>query len=169
MTLHQVIRAIEGIAGGQPSVRTIVRNDIFKLSTAPDVKYGVFGWMQGTHTSAAESSIIRWAFTFYYVDRLTEAKRNQVEVQSVGVETLANIIKALRENKIYATDYNLTTFNQRFADECAGVFAAVTFETTVGNLCPENFDFGDLGSYNISYNESFDVAVVGQDKEIKIL
>lgn len=170
MTLHQVIKAIEGVAGAQPSVRTIVRNDIFKLSTAPDVRYGVFGWMQGTHTSSAESSVIRWAFTFYYVDRLTDTKSNQVEVQSVGVETLSNIMKALRENNIWATDFAFTVFNQRFADECAGVFTTVTFETTVGSLCPDKFAFPvDEGSFNISYSDSFDVAIVGDGKQIKLI
>lgn len=170
MTLQQVITAIEAMAGAQPSVRTIVRNDIFKLSSVPDVRYGAFGWMQGTHTANAEFPIIRWNFTFYYVDRLTDTAGNREEVQSVGVETLSNIIRALREVGIWATDFSLNTFNQRFADECAGVFASVTFETPVGSICPENYPKDeDKGSFNISYNASFDVAILGEGKEIKII
>ena len=170
MTLYQVIQAIEAVAGNQPSVRSIVRNDIFKLSSVPDARYGVFGWMQNSHASNADSSLIRWNFTFYYVDRLTDTHSNQVEAQSVGIETLTNIIKALRNAGIWATDYTFTTFNQRFADECAGVFALVTFETLAGSRCPEEYIIeADKGSFNISYNASFDVAVLGDDKEIKLI
>lgn len=170
MTLYQVIKAMEAVAGNQPSVRTIVRNDIFKLSSVPDARYGVFGWTQNSHAGNAENSLIRWNFTLFYIDRLTDTKSNQVEAQSVGIETLSNIIKALREAGIWGTDYTFTTFNQRFADECAGVFAVVTFETPVGSLCPEEYiQREDKGSFNISYNASFDVAVLGEGKEIKMI
>lgn len=170
MTLKQVIEAIEAVGGSQPSVRTIVRNDIYKLNTAPDVRYGVFAWLQNTHTSNADSSLMRWNFTFFFVDRLTDGQGNQVEVLSTGIETLTNIIRALRGAGIWATDYSFNSFNQRFADECAGIFCSVTFETPVGSLCPEEYKAEvDKGSFNISYNASFDIAVLKDDKEIKII
>lgn len=144
MTLVQVIKAIEGIAGSQPSVNMIVRNDIFRLNACSESKYGVFGWLQQTHTTGVDSNLIRYQFTFFYVDRLTEDKSNQIEVQSVGIETLDNIIRQLDSIGLFVdNEYTMQTFNQRFLDECAGVFCNVTISVPVGGLCPDDYQVGN--------------------------
>lgn len=150
MTLMQVIKAFEVIASHQPSVNMIVQNDIFRLNACSDARYGVFGWTQGQHTSAVDGDMMTYAFTFFYVDRLTNDKSNQIEVQSVGIQTLDNIVKAMDGRGLYV-DGSVTfrTFNQRFLDECAGAFCNVTVSVPSGSLCPEEFpdfleaDFND--------------------------
>ena len=42
MTLLETIRIMENVARAQPSVRMIVRNNIFRMNDAPDRRYGVF-------------------------------------------------------------------------------------------------------------------------------
>ena len=76
MTLTETIRLIEVVAAGQPPIKSIIRNDIFRLNSLPDAKYGVFGWTQGQHTANADSSFYTYRFTFFYIDRLTENKSN---------------------------------------------------------------------------------------------
>ena len=49
MKLLDVIRIMEVAAGTQPAVNMIVRNDIFRLNTYADARYGVFAWTQGQH------------------------------------------------------------------------------------------------------------------------
>lgn len=150
MTLIQVIKAFEIIASRQPSVNMIVQNDIFRLNSCSDARYGVFGWTQGTHTTGSDSDTINYQFTFFYVDRLTTDKSNQIEVQSVGIETLDNIIRVLDAIGFYInSDYTLQTFNQRFLDECAGVFCNVTISVPVASKCPE------IADYNEDFNEDF--------------
>lgn len=150
MTLKQVIKGFEILASSQPSVNMIVENDIFRLNNKADARYGVFGWTQGTHQTSISSDLFTYAFTFFYVDRLTEDKDNQIEIQSVGIETLDNIIRQMDYRGLYVdSGYTFQTFNQRFLDECAGVFCNVTISVPVSSLCSESFadflesDFND--------------------------
>lgn len=150
MTLQQVIKAFEMVASQQPSVNMIVQNDIFRLNSKSDARYGVFGWTQGQHTSSADSSFFTYSFTFFYVDRLKNDVSNQIEVQSVGIQTLDNILRGLEELDIFvSSSYSFQTFNQRFLDECAGVFCNVSLQVPVDSLCSESFadflktDFND--------------------------
>lgn len=153
MTLKQVIKAIEIVASRQPSVNMIVRNDIFRLNSVSDARYGVFGWTQGVHSADVKGGRVTYQFTFFYIDRLTEDKSNQVEIQSVGMETLGNIISTLDEQGVFVNaDCTMQTFNQRFLDECAGVFCNVAFEVSMSGTCPEEFlDF------NLDYNDDFTI------------
>lgn len=138
MTLFDTIRAIEATASRQPSVQMIVPGDIFRLNSCPDARYGVFGWTQGQHSRSPNSPLITYSFTLFYVDRLNEDRSNELEVQSVGIDTLDNILRTLEEDGIEADDgYTFTAFTQRFSDECAGVFAGVRLAVPAGSPCPE--------------------------------
>lgn len=151
MTLLETIKAIEAVASQQPSVRMIVENDIFRLNAKADARYGVFAWTQGEHSTSVESSLMAYSFTFFYVDRLRNDLGNQTEVQSVGIQTLDNIIRALDGMGITTeTDYSFQVFNQRFLDECAGVFCRVTLHVPAGSVCPDEF-----GDYNDDFNDDF--------------
>ena len=150
MTLQEVIKAIELVAYQQPSVNMIVQNDIFRLNAKSDARYGVFGWTQGQHSTSADSSMFTYSFTFFYVDRLKNDVSNQIEVQSVGIQTLDNILRELDDLGIYmSSSYSFQTFNQRFTDECAGVFCNVALQVPVDTMCSERFvefskkDFND--------------------------
>lgn len=143
MTLLETIRIFEGVASRQPSVNMIVRNDVFRLNTIPDAKYGVFAWTQGQHE--IREDLQTFVFTFFYVDRLTADKGNEIEVQSVGVQTLGNILRSLDDLGIFpGTMWTAQTFNQRFLDECAGVFASVRLEVPTDWVCPEEFENNEI-------------------------
>lgn len=122
----------------QPSINMIVRNDVFRINSSPSLKYGVFAWTQGQH-SGSIAGMTSYAFSFFYVDRLKEDLSNQVEVQSVGCETIGNILRALEEYDIEVGSYTMQTFNQRFTDECAGVFCNVTLSVPQVSACPETY------------------------------
>lgn len=140
MTLQQVIKAFEVVASQQPSVNMIVQNDIFRLNSLSDARYGVFGWTQGQHSASVGSSLFSYSFTFFYVDRLKNDKSNEIEVQSVGIQTLDNILRKLDDLGVSATStYSFQTFNQRFLDECAGVFCNVTLQVPASLVCAEDF------------------------------
>lgn len=138
MTLAQVIDIFEKVAMQQPSINMIVRNDVFRINTSPSLKYGVFAWTQGQH-SGSIAGMTSYAFSFFYVDRLKEDLSNQVEVQSAGCETIGNILRALEEYDIEVGNYTMQTFNQRFTDECAGVFCNVTLSVPQVSACPETY------------------------------
>lgn len=139
MTLYQLIEGIKEVAQAQPSVRTIVPNDIYRLNARTDVQYGVFAWTQGEHLIGRD--LHTYAFTFYFVDRLTADKRNEIEVQSAGVQTLANIIRTLEARGVFPEgEWRVQTFNYKFLDECAGAYASVRLEVPAGDICPETWE-----------------------------
>lgn len=139
MTLLETIRTMEAVAMRQPAVRSVVQNDAFRLNTIPDARYGVFAWVQGAHTISEETQV--FAFSLFYIDRLTADKSNEIEIQSVGIQTLGNIIAALQDLGIFLDgDWTAQVFNQRFHDECAGVFANVRLEVSADFVCPEEFE-----------------------------
>lgn len=152
MTLQQVIKAFEMVASQQPSVNMIVQNDIFRLNSKSDARYGVFGWTQGQHSASTDSDIFTYSFTFFYVDRLKNDRSNEIEVQSVGIQTLNNILRKLDDIGVFVSStYNFQTFNQRFLDECAGVFCNVTISAPISTFCPE--EFGDF--LETDFNDDF--------------
>ena len=140
MTLLEVIRSIEVAARRQPAVKMVVQNDIFRLNSIADARYGVFAWTQGRHRATVSDDYIRYSFVLYYVDRLRNDLANQIEVQSVGIETLTNILRTLEAWGLTPETYEFQTFNQRFADECAGVFCSVVLIAPEEYVCPEEYD-----------------------------
>ena len=144
MTLIETIKTLESVASRQPSVKMVVENDVFRLNSISDAKYGVFAFVQGQHSSSVDSGVITYTFSLFYVDRLTNDRSNQIEIQSVGIQTLDNIIRELDDMGIYSEQtYTFQVFNQRFVDECAGVFCNVNLSVPVGSVCPETFDGND--------------------------
>ena len=136
MTLYDLIRAIERIASEQPSVNMIVENDIFKLENEPSARYGVFGFRQVEHTASVDSAMVDYGFEFYYVDRLEDDRSNQVEVQSVGLQTLDNIVRRLvEEEDVVVEDLRYTPFRQKFVDVCSGQICALTISAVRDGLC----------------------------------
>lgn len=149
MTLAQLIRLFEGIAKEQPSINMIVQQDVFRINSAPSLKYGVFAWTQGQH-SGSINGMSAYSFSLFYVDRLKEDQSNQIEIQSVGCETIGNILRMLDEYDVEVSNYTMQTFNQRFTDECAGVFCNVTLSVLPTIGCAEAYD-----DYNNDFNDDF--------------
>lgn len=139
MRLVQVIKLIEQVAAAQPSVHMIVRDNVLKLNSDPSARYGVFVWTQGQHGESIDSDWRTWRFTFFYVDRLVRGGKNVTEIQSVGIDTLSNVIRQLAET-LEVSEWTYDTFTQRFADECAGAWASVTFRALLDDVCPEDYD-----------------------------
>lgn len=139
MTLEQTIRIIEQVAKAQPAIKTIVENDIYRLNSLPDVKYGVFAFLQNQHSADIDSDLITYNFTLFYVDRLTADKGNQINVQSTGVAVLNNIIRTLADKFgiLAMGGYSFQPFNQRFTDECAGVYTNVALQVEIDGICEE--------------------------------
>lgn len=153
MTLVEVIKVIEVIASRQPSIRMIIENDVFKINEKADARYGIFAWTQGQHTSRIDYNSVDYSFTFFYVDRLKNDKSNQIEIQSVGTETLNNILLTLDDIGIDIDQtFTFQVFNQRFNDECAGVYVNVILSVPIGARCPEYFTDFSADDFNDDFN-----------------
>ena len=139
MTFAQFVERLKAVALSQPSVRTVVENDVFRLNAQPSVEYGVFAFTQGQHNANLDTGVTTYTMTLFYVDRLTEDASNEVEVQSVGMDTLRNIIATLAD-EFGITAWTINTFNQRFTDLCAGAFATVAVSIPFDYNCAPDYD-----------------------------
>ena len=151
MTLLETIRAIEAVAQEQPSVNMIVRSDVLRINKAPDRRYGVFAWTQMQHSATSSNDFVNYRFSLFYVDRLTEDRGNETEVQSVGIQTLDNVVRTLTDMGLQADTWTFHPFTERFVDECAGVWCDVTFSALRAGICTELF----TADYGKDFNDDF--------------
>ena len=78
----------------------------------------------------------------FYIDRLNEDKSNKLQIQSIGIQVLKNILDVLENDYGLQTNGNRTfqTFYETFdKNVCAGVFVTVNFATEFAD-CPELYD-----------------------------
>lgn len=138
MTFAQFVEELTRVALRQPSIRTVVANDVFRLNALPSAKYGVFSFTQGQHRVNLDGGYVRYVMTLFYVDRLTEDASNEIEVQSVGISTLTNIVTTLSD-EFGVGEWTINTFNQRFADLCAGAYATVPIDVPIDYTCSDEY------------------------------
>ena len=162
MTLYELVRKIERIASAQPSINMIVENDIDKLNAVGEAQYGVFAFVQGQHSTSANSDWMTYSLTLYYIDRLTEDDSNLLEVQSVGVQTLDNIVRILAQDDphISVGNYTFQPFSHSFTDECAGVYITVSIQALRCGMCADKHTTSAEGDYNFDYNSDFFTQII---------
>lgn len=160
MKLLEVFNTINAMAAEQPNINTIVTSgNVFDLNTDnTQVRYGAFCCQQEPHTQNGD--FIDFNFTLFVVDRLTEDKKNKVEVQSTAIFTLQNIIRGLQNLDVIDTsDANITytTFTERFAAECAGAYCNISISSTV-DVCYDEI-IGILGDFSADFSNDFLVRI----------
>lgn len=175
MTLYDTINLIEQIALQQPNVRTAKEGNVFDhLNANPSVQYAAVILTQGLHQQDEQFNHFR--FSIFYVDRLeADLDSNRIQIQSTGKEVLNNIIRTLTSKfDAECDDISYQPFTQRFADECAGVFASVVIDVPVDYLCAEDYadsdwvsgrvvirnqiksiDITSNGHYDVSYDQGY--------------
>lgn len=127
MTLHEIVNQILEIAQQQPNINYVGEGDIYELNKLPNINYSVFYITQGTHQ--VYENTLQYTFNLFYIDRLMADNSNRLQIQSQGMLVINNIINLLNQldvdiDIVYPVTF--TSFNQRFADECSGVFAEIT-------------------------------------------
>ena len=131
MTLRTIIERLKESALATPNVGGVITNDEFRTNFWEDAHYGIVAIIQREHTITENNAIYR--FQLAYIDRLTESKDNEVDVQSEGIMTISNMVNALVYNGDdveMEVDMTFSVFNERFKDECGGVLADVAFVTS---------------------------------------
>lgn len=95
-----------------------------------------------------------YGLTLFFVDRLLEDSSNEVDIFSVGVETLKNLIKQLEglDEIVSVGDtpiIRLFTETQKMADFCAGAYVRLRVTVLNSVACPVYFDTDGtpLGNY----------------------
>lgn len=129
MSLKEVIVKFLNIAKKQPNIGYTGEGDIYTLNSLPNLEYSVFFVTQQQHNQSED--VISYNLILYYIDRLVEDDANMLDIHSNGIIQLGNIINTfINENDDAVVNYNInfTTFNHKFADKCAGVYATISVD-----------------------------------------
>lgn len=126
MTLLEIVKQFEHIASQQPNINYVNNGDVYELNNLPNIDYGVFFVTQQKHS--ADENNYTYNLTLFYVDRITTDGKNKLAIQSNGITLLTNIINLFLNNNDVELegDIQLTTFKERFVDDCAGAFAEIS-------------------------------------------
>lgn len=131
MTLRTIIERLKESALATPNVGGVIVNDVFLTNFWESAEYGVVAIIQREHSISENNATYR--FQIAYIDRLTEDKGNEVDVQSDGVMTISNMVNVLvyeADDVEMSGEMSFSVFNERFKDECGGVLADVAFVTS---------------------------------------
>lgn len=129
MTLKELINTLLKTARKQPNIGYTGEGDIYVLNTMKNLEYSVFFVTQQQHQQSEDT--ITYNLILYYIDRLVEDDANMLDIHSNGIIQLGNIINTfINENDDAVVNYNInfTTFNHKFADKCAGVYATISVD-----------------------------------------
>lgn len=129
MTLYEITNKLLEIAKYKPNINHIGEGDIYELNNLPNINYSVFYITQESHQ--VDENTAQYSLILFYVDRLTENKNNRLIIQSNGIDAITNIVNelVLTEDVDVVYPLTFTSFNQKFADDCAGVFCNITINT----------------------------------------
>lgn len=130
ITLNTIIHLIKDKCKEIPNVGTIVLNDIYELNALQNVEYSTFCITQQKHSFDINTRMMHYNFIIFYVDRLTEDKKDEIDVQSMGVQLLKYLVEDIEETTMIGipSNYMFTTFTEKFQSLCAGAYVEVTFE-----------------------------------------
>lgn len=130
VTLNTMINLIKNKCNEIPNVGTVILNDIYELNSIQNVEYSTFVITQQKHLFDVNTRMMHYNFIIFYVDRLTEDKEDEIDVQSMGVQLLKYLVEDIDETTIVGvqSNYTFTTFTERFQSLCAGAYVEVSFD-----------------------------------------
>jgi hypothetical protein len=128
MTLKEIIDTLIDVSLSKPNIRTARTGNVYELNSMPDVDYSCFYITQ--QGSEVYENQIYHKLTLFYIDRLTDGFDNKLQIQSDGQRVITNIINTVIDMDLEVNyPLSFTSFNERFSDDCCGVFTTVTFIT----------------------------------------
>lgn len=128
MNITQVLDKTVKYASQLQFVNTVFKGDIYEnLNGHPDIKYGVVNIDIPSVTINENMQVMD--IYLYYADRLTQDGKNEYEIKSTSELVLSSIINYLGEIGDVFDGYQVNFFNQQFADNLAGGYVQIQFET----------------------------------------
>lgn len=132
---------IKNAFGKHPFVNNIYsdvyRDDHTDNIVYPCVVYNVQSISVNTDGTTSVSMVV------YFIDRITPEGDNVIQVQSLGISAITEVLNAIKDidDVDILESFTFTPFRNQFADNCAGVFCNVTllFVSDMGNC----HDIGD--------------------------
>ena len=167
MNYYNLLRTLKSLSNTHSLVNDYAEGDVYEYMNSGMHKYPCVFMTMNNITSDSEST--NYNFTMFYIDRLISDGSNKINVQSIGVQVIKQILSKLfdiyPEIEISSTEY--TPFTEKFADDCAGVFCQISLSDELDaasyevDCVEQNFETKEL---TIKENGIYEV--LGYDKAI---
>lgn len=114
-------------------------SSIYQINDLTVVDYPIlYTTPAGTHN--VTPNYTSYELTLYYIDRLLEDNSNDVNIHSVGVEVLKNIInkiKAVEDVVEVEDEYDIILFTdtEKMKDRCSGAYATIKVSVLNNTIC----------------------------------
>lgn len=142
MTLKYLLNIISRRAINQKCINyASAGSDIYQLNVVRIEDYPVlFTSPTGNHMVSENTTI--YELTLYYLDRLTEDNLNDIDIQSVAIEQLKNIVLTIGQidGVVRVSEaYSITNFieTEAFNDRLAGGYCTIQVEVLNNFVCPD--------------------------------
>lgn len=142
MTLQNLLTKISQLAINQELVNCAqAGTDIYNLNVGTIEAYPVlFSSPTGSHRVGENTTV--YTITVYYIDRLLSDSSNDLDIISIGIEQLKNLIRGIEEIEGVVNverEYNIVSFTEteRLSDKCAGDYATIEVEVLNDFICFE--------------------------------
>ena len=167
MNYYNLLRTLKSLSLTHSLVNDYAEGDVYEYMNSGMHSYPAVFMTMNNITSDSEST--NYNFTMFYIDRLLSDGSNKINVQSIGVQVVKQILSKLfdiyPEIEISSTEY--TPFTEKFADDCAGVFCQISLSDELDaasyevDCVEQNFETKEL---TIKENGIYEV--LGYDKVI---
>ena len=144
MNIVQILNSVSKYASQLKFVNTVCKGDIYdNLNGHPDIKYSVIN-IDIPSVSINENLQVMNIY-LYYCDRLAHDDANEYEIKSTSELVLTSIINYLGELGDIYDGYQINFFKQQFADNLAGGYVQIQFETDriLGNCLIDEYEDED--------------------------
>lgn len=134
MTLRETTDIIKEFCANEPNVGFVDVGDVYELNAQQNIQYPSMVITQQTHSVVVDKEWYRFHFVIFYVDRLTEDKSNENQVQSTAITVLEDIIKNIEQMGIFSQyDYTYNTFTEKFESLCAGAYVDIQLNVPIAD------------------------------------
>lgn len=124
----ELVDLIKQVSLMHPFVNSFFEGIYSVAGEESNIKYGAIVLTPNTHQIGKQVST--YNFNIMYVDRTTKDRDNTLEVQSVGIDVLVEILSALIDRFDMGIDESVTinVFKEQFADETAGALTTISIQ-----------------------------------------
>lgn len=172
MKYKEIVKIIKNISLALPDVQSFYTGDVYEVNADQSVKYSSIVLTNQEHSFDNINDKFHYNFILFYIDRLTDDEANRTDVHTAAVSALKAIVQRLEDYNVIINDFKFNLFRERFNDQCAGAYAALSVEVE-DNDCTEEFEIitpEKLKSITINSNGTYkglfnEVTVNVSDKE----
>ena len=130
MKLKEIILTIKDFSLNYHNVNSFYDGDIYdNLNGTQQVDYTSVVVTQAPHNFYFQDEYMMLNFNVFYVDRLTSNGDNRLDIQSAACDFFYRLIEFMEDKAMIVQDYQITTFQEKFSDLCAGAY--LTFSVRV--------------------------------------